>query len=131
MWKIICLIFYEGYNITDTSTHYGFLYKIVCSIAKAFIKDGCLLAKLKRKNHFAIFGVEYILWLREHLDNDMHDTIEDLHQSLNQVFTFPHLISINTISWAIRNQVRYILKLMYYKLDDNICSSVKDFFRNW
>ena len=43
--QIICSIFNEGLSYVDTSEHYGYPYKTIKNIAKAFEENGQLVPK--------------------------------------------------------------------------------------
>lgn len=61
---------------------------------------------------YPVLQDEHIQWLMEKLDANPDMIVESLHHQLNEAFQFPCPTSTSCLSKAIRNQARYIPKLM-------------------
>ena len=115
---IIHFIFDEGLPYVNTSEVYGYLYETIRNIAKASEENSQLVPKHRAGVRYSILQDEHIQWLLGRLDAYPNITVESLHCQPNEVFQFPHHVSISCDSKAIQRQARFTLKLMQYELDN-------------
>ena len=111
--RIIHSILNKGLSYVDISERYGYPYQTIKSTNKGFEENNQLLSKHRGDAHRPILQDEHtqLLVKRLHIDPDI--AVESLHRQVNEVFQFPHLVSIshflNVVEWAfgyIKSHVR-------------------------
>jgi hypothetical protein len=88
------------------------------SITKTSEENDQLMPKHISSVRYPILQDEHIQWLAGRPHVYAYITVESLHHELNEVFQFPHPVSINCVSKAIWSQIGFNLKLMCYEPND-------------